>query len=614
MAPRPLILAVLTALLAGALVAPSAAAIDDASTGDVSTATIVGPERLAAAAVVDTRAEDPLVTFLVGLPRNSTKIAKAAIDSSTPGALTYRDHPSLLDAGKLYGASSKTVTRLRAAAQALGISVAVGKGKILARLTAAVSVWNKAYGLKMRSTAPSAGNPYRTFTMLNGNEYAAPPASLRSLTAEWIPVYSEYIPSADAPGISKDTVKNLKGLLASPGTPVAWPRNLGTLPAGTCDAPALQSKSVYAPGQIQTAYGTTALAARGVAGQGARLTIVSLGGGYDDGDLKQAADCFGYTAPQVISQRGTGIESDFVNASIETHLDLITASATLTKTSAITLLQVTDNASTGLTDAFARMLDGASVPDVVSISYGVCEIAYAESARAYVSLNEDLLKMAAVVGTAVVVASGDYGSSMCGADYAQESGEPSVWYPASSPWVTSVGGTRLALTSANARRSERVWNDLPYAGGGPVPGPAGSGGSSVIFDRPTWQAGVTPIGPRAVPDVALLGAIRPGWPIVYGGDVFTVGGTSGGAPFLAANLAAMSAHQRARKYPSIGFANTWLYSAAQSAKSPFFDVIAGSNAVQMVGCCSATRGYDMASGLGVPAMDRLYATLPRPAG
>jgi subtilase family serine protease len=222
--------------------------------------------------------------------------------------------------------------------------------------------------------------------------------------------------------------------------------------------------------------------------------------------------------------------------------------------------------------------------------------------------------MAAIVGTTVVVAAGDHGSSMCGAAYAEDSGEPSVWYPSSSAWVTSVGGTRLALKPDNTRRNERVWNDLPYTEGWPAPAPAGSGGTSLVFSRPWWQAGSTPAGPRAVPDVALLGAVRPGWPIVYGGDLFTVGGTSGGAPFLAANLAAMSAHQRAKGYPSIGFANAWFYSAAAGTKPAFFDVTTGSNAVELVGCCSAYVGYDMASGLGVPIVDGLYATLPRPAG
>ena len=117
-----------------------------------------------------------------------------------------------------------------------------------------------------------------------------------------------------------------------------------------------------------------------------------------------------------------------------------------------------------------------------------------------------------------------------------------------------------------------------------------------------------------MPDVALLGAIRPGWPIVYGGEVFTVGGTSGATPFLGANLAAMSAHQRARGFPSIGFANGWLYASAAGTKPAFLDITSGSNAVQLVGCCSAYRGYDMASGLGAPIMDGLYATLPKPAG
>ena len=189
-----------------------------------------------------------------------------------------------------------------------------------------------------------------------------------------------------------------------------------------------------------------------------------------------------------------------------------------------------------------------------------------------------------------------------------------MWYPATSAWVTAVGGTRLALKADNTRRSERVWNDLPYTGNWPAPGPAGAGGASVLVDRPWWQAGVTPIGPRTVPDVALLGAIRPGWPIVYGGEVFTVGGTSGATPFLGANLAAMSAHQRARGFPSVGFANAWLYSAAAGKKPAFVDITSGSNAVQLVGCCSAYPGYDMASGLGAPIMDGLYATLPKPAG
>jgi subtilase family serine protease len=308
---------------------------------------------------------------------------------------------------------------------------------------------------------------------------------------------------------------------------------------------------------------------------------------------------------------GTGVPKPFVNATIETHLDLITASSVVSRAESVTLLQVPDS-EVSFTDAFARMLEGSAVPDAVSISYGICEAFVAEYPE-MVQLNEDLLRMAAIVGTSVIVATGDNGTSMCGAEVAAETGEPTLWYPSTSPWVTAVGGTRLALKSDNTRRTERVWNDIPYVGS-LFPAPAGSGGPSGIFARPWWQAGATPIGPRATPDVAVLGAIKPGWPIAYDGDIYSIGGTSGGAPFFAANLAAMSARQRDRGFPSIGFTNAWLYRAAGSSKPAFHDIETGNNGVQLVGCCAAYPGYDMASGLGAPIMDGLYATLPRPAG
>lgn len=638
MAHRPFVLASIAALIAAAVVAPAAAAVPATtrpatskaatSTGVTATAaasgessTAVSPPRevsapdMRRARIVDTRAEDPVVTFLAGLPRNRDKLDQAATERSTPGNLAYRDHLTPTEAGKAYGASSKAITRLRTATAALGITATVDKGRLLARLAAPVSTWNKVYGLRMGFLPPSPGNPIRTFAMMDGDTYAAKPAGLDRVVEELLPRYVEYVPSADEPGISPAYVDALEETLADPGSPTPFPRNLGTLPPGTCNAPALRDKAVYAPGQIHTAYGTSALAARGVNGSGARLTIVSLDGGFDPDDLDLAGECFGFDVPQISIDRGTGMPSDFVGASSEIHLDLITASAVLGGEASINVLEV-PGSTVAFTEAFARMIDTPQPPDAVSLSYGMCEPEYQLYAKPLMDLNEDLLRMAAIVGTTVVVAAGDNGSSMCGAEVAEETGTPTLWYPASSAWVTAVGGTRLALTSANLRRTERVWNDLPYDGGPTAPPPAfaGAGGPSLFVDRPWWQGGATPTGPRTVPDLAVMGQNRPGWPTAYGGRIFADGGTSASAPFIAASLATMSAHQRSKKYPTIGFANAWLYGAAAGAKSPFFDVVVGSNAVQLVGCCSATRGYDMASGLGVPAMDRLYATLPRPAG
>ena len=103
----------------------------------------------AAEAAVATRDANAEVTFIVGLPRDSAALQAAAQERSTPGNLLYRDHPSLIQAGKSYGAKSKAITRLRKAAEPLGIAVAVDKGRLIARLTATVAAWEKVYGKRM---------------------------------------------------------------------------------------------------------------------------------------------------------------------------------------------------------------------------------------------------------------------------------------------------------------------------------------------------------------------------------------------------------------------------------------------------------------------------------
>jgi len=573
---------------------------------------------LARSRPLDVRADDPKITFIAGLKRDTTALDIRATRATNPDEIEYRDFMSLADAGVAYGATASTLKKLRSAAKRVGVQVQVDPSRLLARFTAPASVWQGLYGIKPRVAQPSAGSPYRVYSFVQDKQLAVEPKEFKGLVEEWSAVYAEYVVAADQAGIDPADKAALQGLLASTGQPLAWPTNTGTLPVGTCDAKALKDRAVFAPAQIRKAYRSLSLSARGMRGAGTSLTIVSLGGGFDQSDLDQAAACFGYKQPAIDVDLGTGVATPFVNASMETHLDLITSSSVMPEAESIRLVEAV-NAGMGITDSIAVALNvdgkGLTSPDVVSVSYGLCEATYAEESGRYLSLNEDLFRMAALVGTSVLFAAGDNGSSMCGAEAALEVG-PTVWYPASSPWVTAVGGTRLELKADNTRAAEIVWNDFPFAGGNaaPPPAPAGAGGPSALFDRPWYQGGVTPTGPRAVPDVALLGAIRPGWPIAYGGQIFTVGGTSGAAPFLGANLALMAAQQRVDGYPGFGLVNPWFYKAAAKTPSPFYDVTVGANSVQMIGCCSAYAGYDMASGLGVPAMDALFKSVPYPAG
>jgi subtilase family serine protease len=183
----------------------------------------------------------------------------------------------------------------------------------------------------------------------------------------------------------------------------------------------------------------------------------------------------------------------------------------------------------------------------------------------------------------------------------------SLSYPAVSPFVTAVGGTRLTLGQGNVRVSETVWNDSVYGENG-----AGGGALSRREPRPAYQFGFVPQNHRAVPDVSALADIVPGWPDILHGEMLPVGGTSGSTPFTAAATALVDGSQRAAGRPPIGLANGWFYRAA-AHPGAFYDITTGNNDLSGVGCCQATVGYDLASGLGVPNWAVLPATLPSPA-
>jgi subtilase family serine protease len=180
-------------------------------------------------------------------------------------------------------------------------------------------------------------------------------------------------------------------------------------------------------------------------------------------------------------------------------------------------------------------------------------------------------------------------------------------YPAVSPFVTAVGGTRLTLGPNNARASETVWNDSAFGVDG-----AGGGALSRKEPRPSYQARANPVNHRGVPDVSALADVQPGWPVVIAGALEPVGGTSGSTPFTAAATALVISSERSAGRPPVGLANGWFYAAAAAQPSTFFDVTSGNNDLAGVGCCQATVGYDLASGLGVPNWTTLPAALPSP--
>ena len=373
----------------------------------------------------------------------------------------------------------------------------------------------------------------------------------------------------------------------------------------------------YTPNQYIDAYGIKRLHDRGLKGQGQRVALIEIDG-FSRSDLQVAAACFGFRAPPTRVIPVGGLKQPLPPGP-ENTLDLQVLSAVAPSLKEIVVMQGTPS-SYGVNKQYATAvaLPSSQRPNVISSSIGGCEIQeYGDGP--YVRQLERTFKQAAAQGMTIVVAAGDTGSTGCstGEGNTGAIALPSAGSPASSPWVTGVGGTNLTLDSGNRITEEVVWNDAPLAFGG------GNGGPSLMFRQPSWQQGPgvgTNTGARGVPDVALLADGAPGYSIYCtatelceGAGWFSVGGTSAATPLLGAILAI--ANQQARKagQPRLGFINPRIYALAgkkSTREDVFRDVtkvgndlgvmlgpeVLGNN--QPVGCCSATRYYDLASGWG----------------
>ena len=198
----------------------------------------------------------------------------------------------------------------------------------------------------------------------------------------------------------------------------------------------------------------------------------------------------------------------------------------------------------------------------------------------YVKPFNDILIQAAAEGIGVYFSSGDFG------DETTTVGFSTVDWPASSPWVTTVGGTALAVGANNQKVFETGWGTSSYKCDTTTLActrqgwTSGSGGGySVIFPRPWYQNGVVSNAGRGVPDVAALGDPQTGYLIGQtqsfpGGpayDEYRIGGTSVSAPIMA-GLMALADQKAGRPH---GFANPLFYANA----GRFADVLSVKTAV-----------------------------------
>jgi subtilase family serine protease len=207
---------------------------------------------------------------------------------------------------------------------------------------------------------------------------------------------------------------------------------------------------------------------------------------------------------------------------------------------------------------------------------------------------------ASAQGIGVYFSSGDTGDETHNPNPQYRSDTPFTHFPASSVWVTAVGGTSLGLAADNSKTLETGWETgIGYWNGAayqPMASPSypggflfgAGGGSADTFAAPSWQARVVPPsvsgGHRAVPDVSALadpytglmvGATRT--PFDASGHpagaaqyvLIPTGGTSLATPIIAALVADAQAAQQGMRF---GLITPLLYDGAAKRSTIVTDV------------------------------------------
>ena len=223
--------------------------------------------------------------------------------------------------------------------------------------------------------------------------------------------------------------------------------------------------------------------------------------------------------------------------------------------------------------------------------------------------TENIFKQMAAQGQSFFNASGDSDAFTPG----QVDDPTFEGAPSSSPNITQVGGTSLAMNGLGASyASESVWNWGNGTGS--------SGGISSSNAIPNWQRGINSFysnggspTQRNIPDVALTADYVQ---VVYANGVTgNVGGTSCAAPLWAGFMALVNQQAAAVGKPAAGFINPAIYEIANESiyNAAFNDITSGDNTSSASpNAFYAVPGYDLCTGLGTPNGTNLINSLVNP--
>lgn len=434
------------------------------------------------------------------------------------------------------------------------------------------------------------------------------------------------------------------------------------------------------PADVATMYDVNSVYKMGYNGTGQAIAV--LGQSYVDLSAVAAFQSGAGLTPNtptlvLVPQTGVpGINAFGDGDEEESQLDLEYAAGMAPGANVLLVYTGDSENSAGIFDSLAYTVDQNLAP-VITGSYGLCEgdLGTPTQAAQVAAVYSQIVQQANAQGQTIFFSSGDTGSEGCYNSTAKSPEEQlAVSFPASIPGITAVGGLQMQagtffrtgnvagsgsqywqtstgsdlISSLRSYAPETVWNENTLAAASNALS-AGGGGTSTLYPRPTWQAGVPGISAgtnRLLPDVSLQASTSsPGFLFCTSDEaglagagvtsscsnglrgssgLFTVaGGTSFAAPIMAGLTAVLN---QAKGAAGQGNVNPVLYAlASDSARysTVFHDITTGTNAcVSGTSFCSAagaasysaTPGYDEASGLGSFDFANLVAAWPATTG
>ncbi|HEX9354144.1 MAG TPA: S53 family peptidase [Streptosporangiaceae bacterium] len=525
-------------------------------------------------------------------PSNAAALAAAVAAVSNPKSADYRHFWSAARIRAEFTPSAAEIAGVRSWLTSAGLSVTRINTNISGSYVAvrgSVAAASKAFGVTFGTYRGPAGQPARA-----PEQSATAPASVASsvlAVAGLDTAKSQIKPALPPPGPNYWVAKPCStyyGELTATNKPMAYGKYQ---PWTNCG---------YTPSQVRGAYG---VASSGMTGQGQTVAIVDA---YASPTIRSDANQFAtfvgdqpFAAGQ-FKQYQAGPYT-FAGANQcdaqgwygEETLDVQSVHG-MAPDASVRYVGAGSCVDSDLAQADALIVN-RGLASIVSNSWGE-PAQYSTITDVY----DSIFQLGALRGIGFFFSSGDSGYEAPGED--SFSSGRQVDFPTSSPYVTSVGGTSLAISSSKSYQWETSWGTIldplihlsdgtkkwRYTPPGKYPtwyGGSGGGGVSTAYTQPSYQAGVVPTSlaeslpngtisstpMRVIPDVSALADPSTGILVgqttlqpdgkSYAFSLSRIGGTSVACPVFAGIEAdAQQAVQQAVGGGALGFANPAIYS------------------------------------------------------